>query len=357
MNILRSVTELSSTLILALMVAACSNERVEPAADGLPEVEQRGVVNLYSSRHYDADLDLYDAFTRETGIRVNLIEADADALIARIQSEGEFSPADVLLTVDAGRLWRAEQAGIFSSVESEILEDRIPREFRHPDNLWFGFSTRARVIIYGRDAGLPEPLATYVDLADPAHRGQICMRSSSNIYNVSLLASIISHEGADKAERWASGVLANFARAPQGNDTSNIEAVASGACRISIVNSYYIARFLASEDPAQHAIAESVGVIFPNQDGRGAHVNISGAGIPNHAPNRENAIEFLQFMTGPTAQELLSRGNHEYPVTEDAAEDAAIQQLGRFKRDTLDVSELGRHQTEAVRIFDRVGWN
>ena len=353
----RTVTRHFPTALAAFVLIACSAEQAETSDEAPAAAANNGVVNLYSSRHYDADLDIYEAFTRETGIEVNLIEADADALIARIESEGEFSPADVLLTVDAGRLWRAEQADILSPVDSAVLEERIPAEFQHPDDLWFGFATRARVIIYNRAAGPIEPLASYADLADPAHRGRICMRSSSNIYNVSLLASIISHEGPEQAEQWARGVHANFARPPQGNDTGNIEAVAAGDCTISIVNSYYIARFIASDDPEQQAVAEKIGVIFPNQADRGAHVNISGAGVPKHAPNPENAIAFLEFMTGPTAQDILSRGNHEYPVIDGAAADTAIQQLGSFERDTLDVSELGRFQTEAVRIFDRVGWN
>lgn len=338
------------------LAAACSGGDSSPQAEGDAAPANGGVLNLYSSRHYDADLELYNAFTRETGIKVNLIEADADALIARIQSEGEFSPADVLLTVDAGRLWRAEEAGILSPVDSAVLQERIPAEFRHPEKLWFGFSTRARVIIYNKAAGLPAPLATYADLADPAHRGKVCMRSSSNIYNVSLLASIISHDGAAPAEAWARSVVANFARDPQGNDTSNIEDVAAGTCGISIINSYYLARFIAANDPAKTKVADSVAIVFPNQADRGTHVNISGGGIPTHSPNRANAVRFLEFMSSDTAQAILTNGNHEYPVVPGIAEDAAIHALGDFKRDTLEVAKLGVNQTDAVQIFDRAGW-
>lgn len=344
-------------LACAVTFAACSQgEGNKEAADGAAKPTV-GELNIYSSRHYDADLDLYKAFTDETSIKVNLIEADADALIARIQSEGEFSPADILLTVDAGRLWRAEEAKILSPIDSPVLAERIPAEFSHPQKLWYGFSTRARIIIYNKAGGLPAPLADYADLANPAHRGKVCMRSSSNIYNVSLLASIISHEGIPAAEAWTKGVVANFARGPEGNDTSNIESVASGACPISIVNSYYLARFIASEDPAMHKVAEGVAVVFPNQAGHGTHVNISGGGIPVHAPNRANAIKFLEFMSSEAAQSILTHGNHEYPVVAGVAEDAAINALGTFKRDTLDVSKLGVNQTEAVQIFDRAGWN
>src|SRR5690606_30700052 len=220
-------------------------------------------VNVYSARHYDTDLSLYDRFKEETGITVNLIEGNSDELIARIEREGKNSPADMLITVDAGRLWRAEEAGIFSPVSSDILEERIPAHLRHPDGLWFGLSKRARIIIYNKAAGRPEKLETYADLADPSHKGRICMRSSGNIYNVSLLASIIEHEGAEKPDEWTKGVVANFAQPPQGNDTANVRPVASGECGISVVNSYYLGRMLASDDPAIREAAEKVGIIFP----------------------------------------------------------------------------------------------
>ncbi|RYG31270.1 MAG: Fe(3+) ABC transporter substrate-binding protein [Burkholderiales bacterium] len=341
----------------ATTLAACSPGEGKPESADANAKPEQGVLNIYSSRHYDADLQLYKAFTDETGVKVNLIEADADALIARIQSEGEFSPADILLTVDAGRLWRAEEAKILSPIESSVLAQRIPAEFSHPQKLWYGFSTRARIIIYNKAGGLPAPLADYADLANAAHRGKVCMRSSSNIYNVSLLASIISHEGVPAAEAWTKGVVANFARGPEGNDSSMIEAVAAGTCQISIVNSYYLARFIASQDPAQHKVAEGVATVFPNHAGRGTHVNISGGGVPVHAPNRANAIRFLEFMSSDAAQEILTHGNHEYPVVAGIAQDAAVNKLGTFKRDTLDVSQLGVNQTEAVQIFDRAGWN
>lgn len=343
--------------VCIIAAAACSRGDAASGSSASSAPSGQGVVNIYSSRHYDADMQLYDAFTKETGVKVNLIEADADALIARIESEGEFSPADVLLTVDAGRLWRAEEAKILSPISSAVLQERVPKEFRHPGNLWFGFSTRARIIIYNKAAGLPLPLATYADLAAPTHRGKICMRSSSNIYNVSLLASIISHNGAAAAEAWTRGVVANFARDPQGNDTNNIEAVSTGACGISIVNSYYLARFIASDDPASKKVIEGVGVVFPDQAARGTHVNISGGGVPTHAPNRENAVRFLEFMSSDAAQTILANRNHEYPIAAGVAEDAAVHRLGSFERDTLNMSQLGVHQTEAVRIFDRAGWN
>lgn len=318
--------------------------------------QDAGVVNIYSSRHYDTDLALYEEFTEETGIRVNRLEAGADALIERIKSEGAFSPADILITVDAGRLWRAEEAGLLSPVSSDVLQSRLPEAMRHPEGLWFGLSSRARVIIYNKEAGLPEGLTRYEDLADPAYEGMVCIRSSSNIYNISLLASIIAHAGPEAAEAWARGVVSNFARRPQGNDTSQITAVASGECRVAVVNSYYLARFAGSEDPRERGVFEKVGVMFPNQDGRGTHVNISGAGVVVNAPNRENAIRFIEYLTEDAAQRYFANGNNEYPAVPGVDASSAVASLGSFKADDLNVSALGEHQAEAVMIFDRVGW-
>jgi len=341
--------------LFALFLSAC--DRPEPATDAAPSAAaEPGVVNVFSSRHYDTDLRLYDDFTERTGIEVRLIEAGADELIERIVNEGEFSEADLLITVDAGRLWRAEEAGIFEPVRSEQLETRIPDYLRHPDGLWFGLSTRARVIIYNRAAGKPEPLANYADLADEAHRGRVCIRSSSNIYNLSLLAGMISREGIDAAENWARGVVANFAREPQSNDTGQIRAVASGECGIAVVNTYYLGRLAASDDPADREIAAAVGVVFPDQGGNGTHVNVSGAGVVGTAPNRDNAIRFLEYLTEEQAQRYFAEGNQEYPAVTGIEPSAALQALGDFEPDTLNAEELGRWQAEAAMAYDRAGW-
>jgi iron(III) transport system substrate-binding protein len=332
-------------------LTACSET---PEGDSGAPPADAGEVNLYSSRHYDTDLALYEDFTKATGIKVNRIEADADALIERIQSEGEFSPADLIITVDAGRLWRAEQAGILAPVDSALLTERLPDYLRHPDGLWFGISTRARVVIYNKAKGVPQGLVSYADLADPAFRGDICIRSSSNLYNISLLASIIAHRGSAEAEQWARGVVANFARPPEGNDTSQIEAVATGECRLAIVNTYYLARFAA--DPAQQQVFNALGVIFPDQDGTGTHINISGAALVKTAPNRANAIRFLEYLTDEKAQRYFADGNQEYPAVAGMAANSAVEKLGKFKPDTLSLAELGRNQAEAVKIFDRAGW-
>lgn len=323
------------------------------AIGGIAE-ESAEVVNVYSARHYDTDLALYERFTETTGIKVNLIEGSSDGLIERIVNEAEFSPADMLITVDAGRLWRAAEAGVFQPVESAVLDERVPEYLHDPAGLWFGLSKRARVIVYNKANGLPQGVSRYEDLAGEALRGQVCMRSSGNIYNLSLLGSLIEHHGEDKALAWATGVVANFRRAPQGNDTAQLRAVAAGECGVSIANSYYIGRLMGSADEADTAVTDAIGVLFPNQEGRGAHVNISGAGVTRHAPNRANAVLFLEYLTGDFAQRLFAEGNNEYPVV--GAATGPIAALGTFKEDAVNASVLGANQALAVQVFDRAGW-
>ncbi len=331
-----------------LLAAACGEkEEARPIT---------GEVNVYSGRHYDSDIVLFDQFTKETGIRVNLIEAGGDALIERIAQEADASPADIFMTADAGILWRADERDVFRAIDSEELKRRVPAQYRHPDGKWFGLSKRARIIIYNKEMGLPEGLETYEDLADPAYRGMICVRSSSNIYNQSLLASIIAHDGTKAAEEWAQGVVANFARKPQGNDTSQIEAVAAGLCRLGIVNSYYTARYKGADDQKAAEIGEKFELFFPNQAGRGAHVNISGAGVAKHAPNAENAERLIAFLLRDESQTAFARGNNEYPVVPGITAEGPIAAYADFKADELPASALGEHQAEAVQIFDRVGW-
>jgi len=321
---------------------------------GLTSAFADEVVNVYSARHYDTDMAMYERFTEETGIKVNLIEGSSDALIERIKSEGQFSPADMLITVDAGRLWRAEKEGIFQPVDSAVLSERIPAHLRHPEGEWFGLSKRARVIAHKKDMALPAGFGTYEALADEAFRGQVCMRSSGNIYNLSLMASLIDAHGVKTAEAWAKGVVANFARTPQSNDTGQLKAVASGECTITIANTYYLGRLMASTKPEDKALMANLEIVFPNQDGRGTHVNISGAGVTKYAPNRENAIRFLEYLTSDFAQRLFAEGNNEYPISGPTT--GPVAALGEFKRDDLNVSVLGENQTEAVKVYDRAGW-
>ncbi|NCP13368.1 MAG: Fe(3+) ABC transporter substrate-binding protein [Sphingomonadales bacterium] len=331
-----------------VVLSGCAEEA---APDAAPIT---GEINIYTSRHYDTDLALYEDFTRQTGIKVNRIEADADALIERIEAEGEFSPADLFVTVDAGRLWRAEQAGILAPVDSQVLAERIPASLRDPQNRWFGLTTRARIIVYNKAKGKPEGLKTYADLADPAFKRRICMRSSSSVYNIALLSSMIAHEGEAAAADWAKGVVANFARAPQGNDMSNIEAVAAGECDISLVNTYYLARF---DTPEKRAVLDGIGVIFPNQATTGTHVNLSGAGVVATAPNRDNAVKFLEYLATDSAQRYLANGNNEYPAVRGIAPTSAVEALGTFKADALPPARIGENQARAVELFNAARWN
>ncbi|ANK11791.1 Fe(3+) ABC transporter substrate-binding protein [Erythrobacter neustonensis] len=340
---------LAAIASLGLLAACAPGE--ESGADAVPVT---GEINVYSARHYDTDLALYEDFTKATGIRVNRIEADADALIERIAAEGEYSPADLFITVDAGRLWRAEEAGILAPVDSPVLATRIPANLRDPQNRWFALTTRARIVIYNKAKGKPAGLDTYQDLAKPEFRGRICMRSSSSVYNIALLSSLIAHDGAAKAGDWAKGVVANFKRAPQGNDMSNIEAVAAGECDISLVNTYYLARF---DTPEKRKVLESVGIIFPNQATTGTHVNMSGAGVVKTAPNRANAVKFLEYLASDSAQKYLAGDNNEYPAAKGVAPTSAVEALGPFRADTLGAAEIGRNEARAVELFNAARWN
>ena len=312
------------------------------------------VVNVYSARHYDTDMALYEEFTRQTGIKVNLIEGGSDALIERIVNEGEFTPADMLITVDAGRLWRASEKNIFQPVESQVMDQRVPANLRDPDGLWFGLSKRVRAIAYNKAAGLPIEVMRYEDLANPALTDSVCMRSSSNIYNLSLMGSIIEAAGEAAAEAWAAGVVKNFARRPQGNDTAQLRAVASGECAITIANTYYLGRMIDSDDPKDNSVTDALTVVFPNQEDRGAHVNISGAGVTRYAPNKSNAIKFLEYLTSDFAQELFAQGNNEYPIIGPTS--GPVATLGAFQEDAINAAVLGERQAQAVRVFDRAGW-
>ncbi len=322
-----------------------------------PALAQEKVVNLYSSRHYNTDEALYSNFTKLTGIKVNRIEAPEDALLERLRNEGAASPADVLITVDAGRLWRAEQMGLFQPVKSAVLDARIPAPLRQPDGLWFGFSTRARVIVYAKDAVKPGEVRSYEDLADPKWKGKVCMRSSANMYNLSLMSSLIDHLGEAKAEAWARGVVANFARAPKGGDTDQVKAVAAGECALSIVNTYYYVRMLKATKADERAAIERVGMAWPNQDGRGTHVNISGAGVMKAAPNRDAGVKFLEYLASDEAQRYFANGNNEFPVVASVGIDnPELASIGKFKADAQNVSVFGKNQAAAQKVYDRAAW-
>jgi iron(III) transport system substrate-binding protein len=324
-------------------------------AGAAPAEEQ--TLNVYSSRHYRTDEALYRGFTEQTGIKLNRIEAGEDALIERIRNEGPRSPADVLITVDAGRLWRAEQLGLFQPVRSDVLDKRIPASFRHPEGLWFGFSMRARVLAYAKGRVKPEEISSYASLADPKWKGRICVRSSTNMYNLSLMGALIERMGEARAEAWARAVRANMARDPKGGDTDQIKGVAAGECDVAIANHYYYARLARSAKPADRAIAGKVGIVFPDQQGRGAHVNISGAGVLKHAPHRAAAVRFLEYLASDAAQRYFADGNNEWPVVKGVrVANPVLAELGAYKYDPLNVAVLGRNQPVSQKLYDRVGW-
>lgn len=313
-------------------------------------------VNVYSSRHYDTDKALYENFTAATGIKINLIEGKEDELIERMRNEGVNSPADMLVTVDAGRLHRAQQAGVLQPVATETLTKAVPAHLREPEGYWYGLSKRARILVYNTAAVKPEELSSYEGLTDPKWKGRVLIRSSTSVYNQSLAGSILAAHGEKGAEDWAKGIVANLARKPQGGDTDQIKAVAAGEGDVAVSNTYYYARIVGSSKPEDKAIAAKLGVFFPNQKDRGTHVNVSGAGVAKHAPNKDNAVKFLEYLVSPAAQKLFAEGNYEYPVVEGAPVHPVVAAWGPFKEDQLNAAVYGKNNAEALKIMDRAGW-
>ncbi|MFV1874161.1 extracellular solute-binding protein [Nioella sp.] len=312
-------------------------------------------LNIYSSRHYDTDEALYSGFEEATGITINRIEGDADELMARMQAEGRNSPADIFITVDVSRLNRAVDAGLLQPVDSDVLEARIPANLQDSENRWFGFSQRSRILFYNTDL-VDTPPATYADLANPAYEGLVCIRSSTNTYNQTLLASIIAHEGEEAARDWAEGVVRNFARSPQGGDTDQIRGVASGECGVAVSNTYYYVRSLRDQVDGVTEHLDVIGYVFPDQDGNGAHMNVSGAGVAVHSPNRDAAVAFLEYLASDAAQIYFSSGNNEYPAVEGVEMVEELAGLGAFVADDIDLSDVAANLATAQRIFNQVGW-
>jgi iron(III) transport system substrate-binding protein len=342
-------------LVHALTLAALLAVAVLPAA------AQERVLNLYSARHYQTDEALYTNFTKATGIRINRIEADDSGLLARLKAEGAASPADVILLVDAARLWRGEQEGLFQPVKSAVLEQRVPAGLRGADAgqgpQWFGMSTRARVFAYDKSRIKPGDVDSYEELAAPALKGQVCIRSGSHPYNLSLFGSMLERQGAPRTEAWLKGVVDNLARAPKGGDTDQIRAVAAGECAVAVTNTYYYARLLNSSKPEDKAVVEKVGIVFPDQAGAGTHVNISGAAVAKNARNREAAVQFLEYLASDEAQRYFADGNNEYPVVAGARTDnPALVRMGRFKAETVPVAKIGANTAQVQQMLDRVGF-
>jgi iron(III) transport system substrate-binding protein len=318
---------------------------------------QSKVLNLYSARHYQTDEALYADFTKTTGIKINRIELGDEPLLQRLKTEGAASPADVVLLVDAARLWRAQIEGLFQPVESKLLNERIPSTFRANDGSWYGFSSRARVIVYDKNRVKPEDVDTYEELADPKNKGLVCTRSGSHPYMLSLIGSMVEQRGEAKTEEWARGVVANMARPPRGGDTDQIKGVAAGECGVALTNSYYFVRLMRSKDPKEREIASKVGFLWPNQQGSGTHMNVSGGGVAKNAPNRANAIAFLEYLSSPSAQAYFADGNNEWPVAKGTVvSNPELASLGTFKQEPMPVSSMGKGQIAAQRILDRVGY-
>lgn len=330
---------------------------------GLPLMgwAQGNTLNIYSARHYQTDEALYDNFTKSTGIKINRVDADDAGILARLQSEGPASPADVILLVDAARLWRAETDGRFQPVRSEILNSRIPANLRGKDDgagaQWFGLSTRARIVVFDKQAIKKSDVDSYEKLADPKFKGKICTRSGSHPYNLSLFGAVMEHMGEEATEKWLQGLAANLARDPKGGDTDQIKAAATGECQIALTNSYYLARLMRSSKPDDQAIVERLGVVFPNQQSWGTHVNISGAAVARYAKNREAAVKFIEYLSSDQAQRYFADGNNEWPVVKGLrVANPALDRMGDFKMETIPASVVGMNQSKVQKILDRVGF-
>jgi iron(III) transport system substrate-binding protein len=318
---------------------------------------QEKVLNLYSARHYQTDEALYANFSKSTGIKINRIELGDEPLLERLRAEGNKSPADVILLVDAARLWKAQSEGLFSPVQSKVLMDRIPVELRASDNSWFGFSSRARVIVYNKATIKVEDADTYEELADPKNKGKVCTRSGSHPYNLSLFGSMVERSGEANTQAWLKGIVDNQARSPKGGDTDQIKAVASGECGIALTNSYYWVRLLKSTKPEDREVVAKVGVVMPNQASYGTHMNLSGGAVARYAPNREAAVQFLEYLASDEAQGYFANGNNEWPVVKSAVQrNPELESLGNFKQDRLAAAAIGARSAQAQKLLDNVGF-
>jgi iron(III) transport system substrate-binding protein len=342
---------LRSVAFTALTTLACTAASAQGGA----------TLNLYSARHYQTDEALYANFTRDTGIKINRIDADDAGILARLKAEGSASPADVILLVDAARLWRAEVDGLFLPIKSKALEQRIPATLRGKPQAdgtaWFGFSTRARVVVYNKATVKAEDVDTYEELADPKNKGKVCTRSGSHPYNLSLFGAMVEHNGAQAAEKWLAGLVGNMARAPKGGDTDQIRAVASGECAIGVTNSYYLARLMRSDKPEDRAVMDKVAVVYPNQDARGTHMNIAGGAVARHSKNVAAAQRFLEYLASDDAQRYFAEGNNEWPaVASLKINNTALTAMGDFKRESIPISVIGMNQVKVQQMLDRVGY-
>ncbi len=321
---------------------------------GMSSAHAREAVNVYSYRQPFLIKPLFDAFTKETGIKVNVVFAK-EGLVERLKREGINSPADLLLTVDIGRLSDAVEADLVQPATSPTLRANVPAQYRHPDDLWFGLTSRARIIVAAKDRVSPDAIKTYEDLADPKWRGRICSRSGKHVYNIALIGSMLAHQGEDKTEKWLRGFKANLARKPQGNDRAQVKAIKEGVCDLALINSYYIGNMLDDEEQAEWA--KAVNIIFPNQENRGTHVNISGIALTKSAPNKDNAIKLMEFLSDDLAQQMYAEQNYEYPVKKGVSWPALLNSWGLFKADQIPLTEIAERRKEAIKLVDKTGFD
>lgn len=344
--------------LTALILAACGGQAQEEQTESetATETNENKEVNLYTARHYDVDDELYAKFEEETGIKVNVIKGEADELLERIKREGDATQADLFLTADAGRLYRAKADGLLQPVSSDLLDEQVPANFQDTDQMWYGLTKRARVILYDKETVQPEELSTYEALTEEKWKGRVLIRSSENVYNQSLLASFIEINGEEEAKGWAAGMVNNFARDPEGGDRDQAKAIAAGIGDVAIMNTYYFGQMLNSEDPEEVKVAEGLGIFFPNQETSGTHVNVSGAGVVKASKNKDNAIKLLEFLSAPEAQETFASANYEYPVNENVEPSELLQSWGEFKEQDIPLSVLGENNAKSILIFNEVGW-
>ncbi|MFZ5944714.1 MAG: Fe(3+) ABC transporter substrate-binding protein [Bacillota bacterium] len=352
-NIKIKVTLCLMLIFTILSATACSTN---PEVQNKETAPSSNVVNLYTDRHYDTDEKLLQMFTADTGIKVNVVKGNSDELIERLSREGKDTEADLLITADAGRLHRAKTQDLLQEVSSDVLFKNLPENLRDKDNQWFGLTVRARVLVYAKDRINPSQLSTYEDLTEPKWKGKVLTRSSSNIYNQSLLASMIALHGEEKTKEWAKGILENMAREPKGNDRDQATAVVAGEGDIAIMNTYYIGKMLYSSNPEEVKVAENVGVFFPNQNSTGTHINISGAGLTKYAKNKENAIKLIEFLSSEKAQKEFAEANFEYPANPSIEPSDLLKSWGEFKAQDINLSLLGEYNNKAAQLFNEVGW-
>lgn len=356
MNISKLLKPFIATTALTLALAGCGGQDNSEGGKENASKKEEKVVNVYTARHYEADDQVYKDFTEETGIKVNVVKGEAEELIERLKREGESTEADLFITVDGGVLAHAKDNDILQAVESDVVNENVPETFRDKENKWIGMATRARVIVYSKDRVSEDQLSTYEDLTSDKWKGKVLARSSTSLYNQSLLASFIELNGEKEAEKWSEGIVKNFARQPDGGDRDQAKAIAAGVGDVGIMNTYYVGLMANSEDPEEKKVAEGLGVFFPNQETNGTHVNVSGIGLTKHSKHPENAVKLIEYMTSKDAQEYLAANNYEFPVNAEAKKPEILESWGKFRIQDLDFDTLGKHNQKAIEIFNKTGW-